>query len=114
MSSKYNRSPREIIALLELTIDSCFEIAKVDDNIPPKEKAIIDKLSEWKLKLEPQILHTLQAPMDEKDFRDILHQFLQPVIDSVVEQAKIDGVITPKEQKLIDNIIEKLKMEPRS
>jgi len=100
----------EILALLELTIDSCFEIAKTG-GVTPEEKAIIDKLGEWKLKLEPQIMQTLQAPMDERDFYDVLHQFLRPVIDSVIEQARVDGVITADEQRLIDNVVEKLDIE---
>lgn len=101
----------EILALLELTIDSCFEIAKKEGDISSEEQAILDKLGEWKLKLEPQIMQTLQAPMDEKDFYDVMHQFLRHVIDSVIEQARVDGVITADEQRLIDNVIEKLDIE---
>lgn len=109
-----NRSPSEILALLELTIDSCFEIAKTHEKITEGEKLIIDKLSEWKLKLEPQIMQTLEAPLDKHDFRDIVQQMLDPVIDSVIEQAQSDGVITPEEQQLLDNIMAKLKEQPLS
>ncbi|MFX1535298.1 MAG: TerB family tellurite resistance protein [Promethearchaeota archaeon] len=103
------RSPGEIIALLELTIDSCLEIAKIDDSISEDEKAIIDKLTEWKLKLEPQIMEILEANLDESDFYDIFHQLLSPVVDAVFEQARMDGKITEEEQKLLDNIVDKLR-----
>jgi uncharacterized membrane protein YebE (DUF533 family) len=105
------RKKSDILTLLELTIESCFEIAKRKGEITAKERAIIDKLGEWKLRLEPQIMQTLEAPMDEKDFYDVLHQFLRPVIESVIEQAKADGVITAEEQRLIDIIIEKLGID---
>ncbi|MFW9780239.1 MAG: hypothetical protein ACFFE8_15435 [Candidatus Heimdallarchaeota archaeon] len=105
------RKKSEILAILELTIDSCFEVAKSWGTISPEEKAIIDKLGEWKLKLEPQVMQTLEAPMDDKDFYDVMHQLLRPVIDSVIEQAKANGVITAHEQRLIDTIVEKLDIE---
>lgn len=104
-----NRTPSEILALLELTIESCLEIAKFDDRISKDERAIIDKLSEWRLEIENQIMEILEAPMNENDFRDIVQQLLTPVINSIFEQAKLDGIITSEEQALLDNILSKLK-----
>ncbi|MHA2364630.1 MAG: hypothetical protein ACXAC7_11790 [Candidatus Hodarchaeales archaeon] len=103
------RSPKEIIALFELTIESYFEHSK--DALTAEEKAILDKLSEWKVKLEPQLMHIFESAMSPYDFKDILRQTMKPVIDSVFEQAKANGVVTSQEQKLLDHIVQKLNIE---
>lgn len=102
------RKPEDITALIEMTIDSCLSI--LTDSISEDEQAILDKLSEWKLNLAPQLMHIFEAPLDASDFKDILRQSIRPVIDSVVEEAKSDGVITAKEQRLIDVIVDKLNI----
>ena len=108
MSESLYRTPKDITALLEMTIDSCLAI--MTDSISDDEQKILDKLSEWKLKLAPQLMHVFEAPLDVSDFKDLLRQSIKPVIDSIVEEAKSDGVISDKEQRLIDVIVEKLKI----
>lgn len=105
--SKY-REPAEIQALIELTIDSCLEIC--GQELTPEEQSIIQKLREWEVKLESQLMHLYEANLDPIEFKDIVNQTLGAVIDSVFEQARIDGTITPNEQKLLDNIVAKLKL----
>lgn len=102
------RTPEDITALIEMTIDSCLAI--MTDSISQEEQKILDRLSEWKLKLAPQLMHIFEAPLDVGDFKDLVRQAIKPVIDSIVEEAKSDGVITEKEQRLIDIIVNKLKI----
>ena len=103
-----NRTTEDIMALLELTIDSCIELCA--NNMTTEEKIIIYKLKNWerKLNLEIQHQHLLEAPMDDYEFKDVVNQITKPIIDSVFEQARADGVITPDERKLLDNIVSKL------
>ena len=102
------RSPEDITALLGMTIDSCLAI--MTDSISEDEQKILDRLSEWKLKLAPQLMHIFGAPLDVGDFKDIVRQAIKPVIDSIVEEARSDGIITEKEHRLIDIIVAKLKI----
>ena len=106
--SKLYRTPEDITALIEMTIDSCLSISA--EAITEDEQKIVDKLSEWKVKLAPQLMHMFEAPLDVSEFKDLLRQSLKPVIDDVVETAKDDGVITEKEQKLIDIIVKNLNI----
>ena len=55
-------------------------------------------------------MHLFEAPMDVGDFKDILRQTIKPVIDSLVEEAKSDGVISEKEQKILDVVINRLNI----
>ena len=105
--AKY-RDPAEIRALLELTIDSCLAICGQD--LSPEEQFIIQKLRDWEVKLENQLMHLYEANLDPIEFKDIVNQTLGAVIDSVFEQARTNGTITPNEQKLLDNIVAKLKL----
>lgn len=99
------RSKQDILAILDLTIDSCLDLAS--SNMSDDEKKIIDRLKHWRenLVLDNQILHILEAPMDKLDFKNILKQVLNPIIADILEEAKEDGIISPKEQKLLDAII---------
>ena len=103
-----NRKAEDIMALLELTIDSCIDLCA--KTMTPEEQHIIDKLKSWerKLNLEIQHQHLLEAPMDDYEFKDVVNQITKPIIDSVFEQARSDGVITPDEHLLLDNIVSKL------
>ena len=102
------RKPDDITTLIELTIEDCLQIfqGELDD----EAQALLDKLSEWKVNLQPQLMHVFEAPLDVGDFKDILRQTLKPVIDSLVEEAKSDGVITEKEQKILDVVIKRLNI----
>lgn len=99
------RSEQDILAILDLTIDSCLTLASL--NMTDDEKNIIKRLNHWRenFKLEDQILHILEAPMSNIEFKDILKQILNPIIEDVLDHAKQDGVISPQEQKLLDTII---------
>lgn len=103
------RKPEDITALIELTIDDCLQIfnGEVDD----ESQRLLDKLSEWKVNLQPQLMHVFEAPLDVGDFKDILRQTIKPVIDSLVDEAKSDGVITEREQKIIDVVVSRLNIQ---
>jgi len=103
------RKPEDITTLIELTIDDCLQIfnGEVDD----ESQRLLDKLSEWKVSLQPQLMHVFEAPLDVGDFKDILRQTIKPVIDSLVDEAKSDGVITEREQKILDVVVSRLNIE---
>ena len=95
-----------------MTIDDCLQIfsGELDESLDKDSKNLIDKLSEWKVNLQPQLMHVFEAPLDVGDFKDILRQALKPVIDSLVEEAKSDGVITEQEQKILDVVVKRLNL----
>jgi hypothetical protein len=99
------RTIDDISALIDLTIDSCLDL--VSSSMSEGQKNIIDRLNDWKgnFKLDNQILHILEAPMSDIEFKDILKQVLMPIMDDLLKYAEQDGVITPKEQNLLDHII---------
>lgn len=103
------RKPEDITTLIEMTIDDCLQIftGEVDE----ESQRLLDKLSEWKVSLQPQLMHVFEAPLDVGDFKDILRQTLKPVIDSLVDEARSDGVITEREQKILDVVVSRLNIE---
>ncbi|MHA1991042.1 MAG: hypothetical protein ACW981_17355 [Candidatus Hodarchaeales archaeon] len=100
-----DRTIDDILALLDLTIDSCLDL--VSSTMSDKQISIINRLNHWKsnFKLDNQILHVLEAPMSDLEFKDILKQVLYPIINDLLKHAQQDGIITPEEQKLLDHII---------
>ena len=111
MSQLY-RTPQDITTLIEITIEDCLQIfqGELDTSLDDDSKKLLDKLSEWKVNLQPQLMHVFEAPLDASDFKDILRQTLKPVIDSLVEEARSDGVITEKEQKILDIVVKRLNL----
>ena len=109
MSQLY-RKPEDITTLIEMTIDDCLQIFQGELELDEDAKKLVDKLSEWKINLQPQLMHLFEAPMDVGDFKDILRQTIKPVIDPLVEEAKSDGVISEKEQKILDVVINRLNI----
>ncbi len=109
MSQMY-RKPEDIITLIELTIDDCLQIFQGELELDDDTRKLIGKLSEWKINLQPQLMHLFEAPMDVGDFKDILRQTIKPVIDSLLDEAKSDGVISEKEQKVLDVVVKRLNI----
>jgi len=103
------RSPEDITALFALTIDEFLQIVAESD-LTSNEKSILEHLRKSKLELQPQLMHLFEAPMDDIDFKDILRQTLKPVIDAAFDHARSDGIITEREQKLLDTIVLRLKI----
>ena len=103
------RTPEDITALLQLTIDSCLQLV-AESELTDQEKKILDNLNDWKLRLEPQTMHLFEAPLDTMDFKALLKDTLKPIIDTSFELAREDGIITEREQKLLDTIVEKLNI----
>ena len=108
-SGNIYRKPEDITALIELTVDSCLSMVPESD-LSNEEKKLIENLRSWEVKLQPQFMHLFEAPMDDLDFRDILKQTLQPMIDDTIQLAKSHGKITFREQKIIDTIVAKLNL----
>ena len=102
------RKPEDISALIEMTFEDCVQMFQGE--IEEDAQALLDKLTEWKVNLQPQLMHVFEAPLDIGDFKDILRQTMKPVIDSLVEEAKSDGVITEKEQKILDVVVKRLNI----
>lgn len=107
MTQQY-RKPEDITTLIEMTIDDCLQIFQGE--VDEESQRLLDKLSEWKVNLQPQLMHVFEAPLDVGDFKDILRQTIKPVIDSLVEEAKSDGVITEREQKILDVVVQRLNI----
>ena len=102
------RKPEDITALIEMTIEDCVQMFQGE--IEEDAQALLDKLTEWKVNIQPQLMHVYYAPIDIVDFKDIIRQTMKPVIDSLVEEAKSDGVITEKEQKILDVVVKRLNI----
>ena len=107
MAQQY-RKPEDITTLIEMTIEDCLQIFQGE--VDEESQKLLDKLSEWKVNLQPQLMHVFEAPLDVGDFKDILRQTIKPVIDSLVEEAKSDGIITDKEQKILDVVVKRLNI----
>lgn len=108
-SGNIYRKPDDITALIELTVDSCLSMVSESD-LSNEEKKLIENLRSWEVKLQPQFMHLFEAPMDDLDFKDIIKQTLQPMIDDTIQLAKTHGKITFREQKIIDTILAKLNL----
>ncbi len=107
MAQQY-RKPEDITTLIEMTIEDCLQIFQGE--VDEESQRLLDKLSEWKVNLQPQLMHVFEAPLDVGDFKDILRQTIRPVIDSLVDEAKSDGVITEREQKILDVVVNRLNI----
>ena len=108
-SENIYRKPEDIKALIEMVVDSCLSMVSESD-LSAQEIKLIENLRSWEVKLHPQFMQLFEAPMDGLDFKDILRQTLQPMIDDTIELAKTDGKITDAEQKIIDTIVAKLNL----
>ncbi|OLS27725.1 MAG: hypothetical protein HeimC3_01930 [Candidatus Heimdallarchaeota archaeon LC_3] len=102
---KEYRSIKDIKAILDITIDSCLD--RVTFNMSDEEKKIINRLKDWQINfsVSNQMMQILEAPLSDIEFKDILRQLFNPIIDEVFEQAKKNGIISPQEQKLLDTIV---------
>ena len=100
--SQNNKSVADVNAILDLAIDNLLELTS--ENISEVEKEIIKKLNNWRgdFKINNQMMHLLEAPMSDLEFKDIIKQVQRSIFDDLLNQARSDGVITPQEQNLLD------------
>ena len=98
------RKIEEITALLEMTIDSCLDLTM--QNLSDDEKQIINRLNEWRdnFQIDNQIMQIFEAPISDIEFKDILRQVLKPILDDIFFKANEDGIITEREQAILDNV----------
>lgn len=103
-----NREPKDILALLKLTLDSYFEHSKV--GLTDEEQRIINRLDNWELTLDDQVMHLFESPMSNREFHDVVRQMLGPIVNSVFLKAKQEGVVPTDEHHCLDQIEQKLKL----
>lgn len=85
---------KKISTIIENYIDSYTDITE-------DERKIIDKIKEWDVKVERQIMEIFQSSLDEEEFDELLEISLHTVVDLMTQQAKEDGVITEHEERII-------------
>lgn len=99
-----NYTIADITALFQLNVESYLDLISKRPTIEGKN--LIDKLRELSpiTKLPEQVLFTLQAPMDNIDFKDILNQFVRSTVLDIIEGANKNGYINADEQKSLTRI----------
>ncbi len=98
------RNRREISKILEEVCVSLKEVALEDNEITSEEQAILDIVNTGIANLEEQIFQMLESELDETEFVDLVTEVFNDIIKNVVNEAKLDGIITSDEQKLIDKL----------
>ena len=93
-----NREPTEIMALLDLTIDSRFEIFGVE--FSDYEMDLINRIRTAKLVIDTKLLHIFEAPLNPIDFKDLMNLVTNAIIESVFDEAFNNNVISEEEQKI--------------
>ena len=101
-----NREPSEIIALLDLIIDSRFEIFGVE--FSDYEMEIINRVRKSKLVIDNKLLHIFEAPLNPIDFKDLINLMINTIIESAFEEAVKNGTISEVEEEIIVNLLSKL------
>ena len=94
------RKPDEIATRINSIIQNYIESYKED--LTSDEKEIIEKIKEWDVKVERQIMEIFQSSITDEEFDELLEISLHTVVDFMTEQAKTDGVITPHEERIIN------------
>ena len=80
-----NREPSEILALLDLIIDSRFEIFGVE--FSDYEMEIINRVRKSRLVIDNKLLHIFEAPLNPIDFKDLINLMINTIIESAFEEA---------------------------
>ena len=101
-----NREPSEILALLDLIIDSRFEIFGVE--FSDYEMEIINRVRKSKLVIDNKLLHIFEAPLNPIDFKDLINLMINTIIESAFEEAVKNGTISEVEEEIIVNLLSKL------
>ncbi|RMG30585.1 MAG: hypothetical protein D6732_16080 [Methanobacteriota archaeon] len=98
------RDRAEISTILNSVCIALKEVAMEDNEITQEEQAILDIVNTGISNLEDQILQMLESELDENEFVDLVTEVFNDIIKNVVNEAKLDGIITTDEQKLIDKL----------
>lgn len=93
------RNPEEINDRINGVIKNYIDSYKGD--LTDDEKAIIEKIKEWDVKVERQIMEIFQNSISEEELDELLEYSLHSVVDIMTDQAKADGKITDHEQRII-------------
>ena len=105
------RNPDAIIDKINTSIRKYVESYKGD--LSTDEQLIIDKIKEWDVKLDHQIMEIFLSSITDEEFDELLEMSLHSVVDLMTDQAKADGVITPHEERII-NFMSKAILEKSS
>ena len=105
------RNPDAIIDKINTSIRKYVESYKGD--LSTDEQLIIDKIKEWDVKLDHQIMDIFLSSITDEEFDELLEMSLHSVVDLMTVQAKADGVITPHEERII-NFMSKAILEKSS
>ena len=93
------RKPDEIASRINTLIQNYVDSYKED--LTTDEKLIIEKIKEWDIKVERQIMEIFQSSITDDEFDELLEISLHSVVDLMTKQAKEDGVITDHEERII-------------
>ena len=93
------RKPDEIASRINSIIQNYIDSYKQD--LTSDEKAIIDKIKKWDIKVERQIMEIFQSSITDEEFDELLEISLHTVVDLMTQQAKEDGIITQHEERII-------------
>lgn len=93
-----------VIKFLQEVCISLEEIALEDNQITDEEQAILDIVKTGTRNLEEQVIQMLESELEDNEFIDLVTEVFNDIIKNVVYEAKLDGVITSDEQRLIDRL----------
>ncbi len=94
------RNPDEIVNRINNSIQDYIDSYRGD--LSSDEQEIINKIKEWDIKVEHQLMEIFMASITDEEFDELLSMSLHSVVDLMKEQAKADGVITEKEERIIN------------
>ena len=100
------RKPEEITLKINALIENYVNSHKND--ISKDEKLIVDKVKEWDIKIDRQILEIFQNSITDEEFDELLEMSLHSIVELMIDQAKVDGIITPHEERIISYMSQKM------
>jgi tellurite resistance protein len=99
------RSQEDVRAALRSLFDSSVQVAMADGVITADERAILDAVKDGVAAVDRQFMEMLNESHDDEAFQDLVGQIFGYIVGRATEVALGDGVITPDEQAIIENLV---------
>lgn len=105
-----NRNPDDINMLIQDVSDSFLTF--ISSKVNPTISSLVERLKTLELDITTQIMHTLEAPLDKHDFRDLVQQLISTIMDDLLEKAYSTSILSIDESKQIKSALnESIEME---
>ena len=101
------RTPESIYLQIQDVVDSFLSFIHLKLN--PNLVQMVDKLRTLDLHITSQIMHVFEAPLDKHDFKDLVKQLIDVVMDDLIERANSTGIITKDESTQLQKALDESK-----